>query len=60
MGKYRKNLFGELAFRSFVPDPLSEVCLEHEAGLDTLINETALAVQELNACAKWLSEEQSR
>ena len=60
MGKYRKNLSGELAFRSFVPGPLSEVCLKYEAGLDALISETALAVQELNACAEQLSEEQIR
>lgn len=60
MGKYRKNLSGELAFRSFVPDPLSEVCLDHEAGLDALISETALAVQELNTSAEQLSEEQIR
>lgn len=60
MGKYRKNLSGELVFRSFVPDPLSEVCLDHEAGLDALISETALAVQELNTSAEQLSEEQIR
>lgn len=60
MGKYRKNLSGELAFRSFVPDPLSEVQLEHTDELDALIREVAQAVQELNACAEHLSEEQSR
>lgn len=60
MGKYRKNLSGELAFRSFVSGPLSEVCLKHEAGLDALISETALAVQELNTSTEQLSEEQIR
>lgn len=60
MGKYRKNLSGELAFRSFVPDRLSEVHLEHTGELDALILEAAQAVQELNACADHLSEEQSR
>ena len=60
MGKYRKNLSGELAFRSFVPDPHSEVCLDHEAVLDALISEAAQAVRELNASAEQLSEEQIR
>lgn len=60
MGKYRKNLSGELAFRSFVPDPLSEVQLEHTDELDALIREAVQAVQELNVCAEQLSEEQSR
>lgn len=60
MGKYCKNLSGELAFRSFVPDRLSEVQLEHTDELDALIRETVQAVQELNACAEQLSEEQIR
>ena len=60
MGKYRKNLSGELAFRSFVPGPLSEVCLKHEAGLDALISEAAQAVRDLTASAEQLSEEQIR
>lgn len=60
MGKYRKNLSGELAFRSFVPDRLSEVHLEHTDELDALIREAAQAVRELNDCAEHLSEEQIR
>lgn len=58
MTTYRKHLSGEAAFKSFVPTPLSEIQVIHTEELDKLIMETESAMQQFNADASRLSEEQ--
>lgn len=52
MKRYRNNLSGAAAFRSFIPQPLQQVSIEPDKELDTLISEadsalSALRTQEL-------------
>lgn len=58
MGTYRKHLSGDMAFRSFVPTPLSEIRIVHTERLDKLIMEVEDAMRRLNAYAVQLSDEQ--
>lgn len=58
MATYRKHLSGDMAFKSFVPTPLSEIQIIHTEELDKLIMETESAMQQFNADASRLSEEQ--
>lgn len=48
MGTYRKNLSGNMAYSSFVPEPLSEIRVLHTNTLQRLIAEVESAMQELN------------
>lgn len=47
--RYRNNLSGAAAFRSFIPQPLQEVCIEPDKELDTLISEADSALSGLRA-----------
>lgn len=58
MGTYRKQLSGDMAFRSFVPVLLSEIRIVHTERLDKLIMEVEDAMRRLNAYAAQLSDEQ--
>ena len=58
MGTYRKHLSGDMAFRSFVPTPLSEMRIVYTERLDKLIREVEDAMRRLNEYAARLSDEQ--
>lgn len=58
MGTYRKHLSGDMAFKSFVPTPISEIRIVHTERLDKLIRVVEDAMNRLNVYAAQLSDEQ--
>ncbi|WP_289192372.1 Fic family protein [Xylanibacter rodentium] len=58
MGTYRKHLSGDMAFKSFVPTPISEIRIVHTERLDKLIRVVEDAMNRLNVYAVQLSDEQ--
>ena len=48
MKRYRNNLSGTAAFRSFIPTPLQEVQIELDEELNALLSEAESAVESLN------------
>lgn len=59
MGTFRKNLSGTMAFHSYVPIPLQDICIIHTPAIDKLIVEVENAMHEFNLYMKQLSEEQT-
>lgn len=48
MKRYRNNLSGTAAFRSFIPTPLQEVQIEPDEQMKALLSEAESAVESLN------------
>lgn len=45
---YRNNLSGEMAFKSFLPTPLSDIQIIHTEKIDNLIRNVEKAIYNLN------------
>lgn len=55
---YRNNLSGEMAFKSFLPTPLSDIQIIHTEKIDNLIRNVEKAIYNLNTYSDGLSEKQ--
>lgn len=58
MGKYRKNLSGDLTFYSFIPTPVSNIHIIHTQHLDRLTTEVESSIKRLNEKVTTLPEKQ--
>lgn len=60
MGKYRKNLSGDLAYYSFVPIPVSKIHVTHNQALDQSLDRLEVIMRKLDAATSQLGEERIR
>lgn len=58
MMKYRRHLWGDMAFSSFIPTSLFQIQVTRTPQTDRLITEAETALRQLNADAARLSNEQ--
>ena len=58
MKRYRQNLSGDAAFRSFIPLPLSSVSVDITPETEIILKETRDALEILNEASSLLSEEE--